>query len=60
MIFVGLIFYLVAPCTDWFLGFTKLANGDVDINLAILPINLISQILLLPVYLFLFTNSLRK
>ena len=57
MIFVGLIFYLVAPCTDWFLGFTKLANGDVDINLAILPINLISQILLLPVYLFLFTNS---
>mgnify|MGYP001399675487 CR=1 FL=1 len=57
MVFVGLIFYLVAPCTDWFLGFTKLADGDVDVNLALLPINLLSQILLLPVYLFLFTNS---
>lgn len=57
MVFVGLIFYLIAPCTDWFLGFTKLADGDVDINLALLPINLLSQILLLPVYLFLFTNS---
>ncbi|RAP31702.1 hypothetical protein DID78_00050 [Candidatus Marinamargulisbacteria bacterium SCGC AG-343-D04] len=57
MLFVGLIFYLVAPCTDWFLGFTKLADGDVDINLALLPINLLSQILLLPFYLLLFTNS---
>ena len=57
MVFVGLIFYLVAPCTDWFLGFTKLADGDVDVNCALLPINLLSQILLLPVYLLLFTSS---
>ena len=57
MVFIGLIFYLVAPCTDWFLGFTKLAEGDVDVNLALLPINLLSQILLVPMYLFLFTNS---
>jgi len=57
MVFVGLIFYLVAPCTDWFLGFTKLAHGDVAVNLALLPINLLLQILLLPLYLFLFTNS---
>ena len=57
MFFVGLIFYLVAPCTDWFLGFTKLADGDVDVNLALLPINLLSQILLLPVYLLIFTNN---
>ena len=56
MLFVGLIFYLVAPCTDWFLGFTKLANEDVDLNCALLPINLLSQILLLPLYLFLFTS----
>ena len=55
-VFIGLIIYLVAPCTDWFLGFTKLADGDVDINLALLPINLLSQVLLLPVYLLLFTN----
>ena len=37
--------------------FTKLAKGDVDVNLALLPINLFSQILLLPLYLYLFTNS---
>ena len=57
MVFVGLILYLVAPCTDWFLGFTKLADGNVDVNMALLPINLLSQILLVPVYLLLFTNS---
>ncbi len=56
-IFVGLIIYMVAPCTDWFLGFTKLANGDVEINSALLPINLLVQILLLPVYLFIFTKN---
>lgn len=56
-IFVGLIIYLIAPCTDWFLGFTKLAHGDVEVNAALLPINLIAQILLLPVYLHLFTAN---
>ncbi|MEM1322552.1 MAG: bile acid:sodium symporter [Bacteroidota bacterium] len=47
--------YFVAPCTDWFLGFTKLANGNVEVNSALLPINLLSQIVLLPVYLYVFT-----
>lgn len=56
-IFVGLMIYLIAPCTDWFLGFTKLANGDVEVNSALLPFNLIMQILLLPVYLSLFTAN---
>ncbi|HAA11683.1 MAG TPA: hypothetical protein DCE41_08290 [Cytophagales bacterium] len=56
-IFIGLIIYLVAPCTDWFLGFTKLAQGDVVINSALLPINLFLQILLLPVYLYAFTSN---
>jgi ACR3 family arsenite efflux pump ArsB len=56
-IFIGLIIYLVAPCTDWYLGFTKLARGDVEINSALLPLNLLSQIVLLPVYLYVFTDS---
>ncbi|MEM9895943.1 MAG: bile acid:sodium symporter [Bacteroidota bacterium] len=55
--FVGLILYLVAPCTDWYLGFTKLAKGDVEANSALLPFNLIFQILLIPVYLYIFTDS---
>ena len=46
----------MAPCTDWFLAFTKLANGNVQVNSALLPINLLSQILLLPVYLYVFTK----
>lgn len=56
-IFIGLIIYLVAPCTDWYLGFTKLANGDVEANSALLPFNLLMQILLLPVYLYVFTAN---
>ncbi len=56
-VFIGLIIYLVAPCTDWFLGFTKLADGDVEINSALLPFNLLAQILLLPVYLYVFTAN---
>ncbi|MEM9327969.1 MAG: bile acid:sodium symporter [Bacteroidota bacterium] len=56
-IFVGLVIYLVAPCTDWYLGFTKLAHGDVEVNSALLPFNLLLQVVLLPVYLYLFTAN---
>jgi len=57
LFFIGLIIYLIAPCTDWVLGFTKLAKGDVDLSSVLLPINLVSQIVLLPVYLYLFAGS---
>ncbi len=57
LVAVGMIIYLVAPCTDWVLGFTKLARGDVHLNTALLPINLLSQIVLLPVYLWLFAQT---
>lgn len=57
-IYVGLILYLVTPCTDWFLVFTSMAKGDVPLGLALLPTNLILQILLIPVYLFLFAGRL--
>jgi len=56
VVFVGLIIYFVAPCTDWYLGFTKLAKGDIEVNAALLPINLLSQIVLLPAYLYVFTD----
>jgi arsenite transporter len=57
-IFIGFILYLVTPCTDWFLVFTSLAKGDVPLGLALLPTNLILQILLIPVYLLLFAGKL--
>lgn len=56
-IFVGVILYLVTPCTDWFLVFTAMADGDVPLALALLPTNLILQVLLIPVYLVLFAGK---
>jgi ACR3 family arsenite efflux pump ArsB len=57
-LWVGLVLVLVTPCTDWYLVFTALARGDVALNLALLPWNLVLQLVLLPVYLSLLTQSL--
>ncbi len=51
---IGLLLLLVTPCTDWYLTFTKLSGGDTALGSSILPINLVLQIVLMPVYLFLF------
>lgn len=51
---IGLVLLLVTPCTDWYLTFTKLSGGDVALGSSILPVNLILQIVLLPIYLVLF------
>lgn len=53
---LGFIMLLVTPCTDWYLLFTSLAKGNVPLSAAILPLNLIVQVLLLPVYLLLFAG----
>jgi len=57
-IFVGFILYLVTPCTDWFLVFTSISKGDVPLGLALLPTNLILQVLLIPIYLLLFAGKI--
>ncbi|MEM6589757.1 MAG: arsenic resistance protein, partial [Pseudomonadota bacterium] len=46
----------LAPCTDWFLSFTRMARGDTALGAALLPINMVTQLLLLPVWLWLFTR----
>lgn len=51
---MGLLMLLVTPCTDWYLVFTGIAEGNVELGASILPLNLLLQILLLPAYLFLF------
>lgn len=56
-ILIGFFMLILTPCTDWYLVFTKLAKGDLTLNLSILPINLILQIILLPVYLILFFST---
>jgi ACR3 family arsenite efflux pump ArsB len=54
---VGFIMLMVTPCTDWYLIFTGIANGNVILGSSILPLNLILQIILLPVYLFVFMGQ---
>jgi ACR3 family arsenite transporter len=57
-LWVGLVLALSTPCTDWYLILTQLAGGDVHRNLALLPWNLILQLVLLPLYLWGLTSTL--
>ncbi|QVQ50218.1 arsenic resistance protein [Spiractinospora alimapuensis] len=50
---IGLLLLLVTPCTDWYLVFTAVARGHTGIAAALLPVNLVLQLLLLPVYVLL-------
>lgn len=50
---VGFIMLMVTPCTDWYLIFTGIAKGNVALGSSILPLNLILQLLMLPVYILL-------
>lgn len=50
---IGLLLLLVTPCTDWYLVFTAVARGHTGIAAALLPVNLILQLVLLPVYVLL-------
>ncbi|OEF96353.1 arsenic resistance protein [Desulfuribacillus alkaliarsenatis] len=55
-LWLGFIMLMVTPCTDWYVIFTGIAKGNVNQSLAILPINFILQLILLPVYLYIFTG----
>lgn len=57
-LWVGIIMLMVTPCTDWYIVFTGIAGGDVALATALLPLNLILQILLLPIYLLIFAGTL--
>ena len=54
---MGLMMLMVTPCTDWYLVFTELSNGNVVLGASILPLNLLLQILLLPIYLLVFFGN---
>lgn len=51
---IALLLIMVLPCTDLYLIFTDFAGGNVSLSSALLPINLILQLILLPVYLYSF------
>lgn len=48
---------MVTPCTDWYIVFTGIAKGNVALSVSILPLNLILQLLLLPVYFYIFAGT---
>jgi ACR3 family arsenite efflux pump ArsB len=41
---------LLVPCTDWFITFAQLGRGDAEGAIAVTPLNLLLQFLMLPVY----------
>lgn len=54
---MGFLMLLVAPCTDWYLTFIGMSRGNVPLGSSVLPLNLILQVVLLPLYLLLFMGS---
>ncbi|QDI91962.1 arsenic resistance protein [Salicibibacter cibarius] len=59
-LWIGFIMLMVTPCTDWYLFFTSIAKGNLSLSTSVLPINLILQVLLLPVYLFIFAGTIES
>lgn len=57
-LWLGFILLLVTPCTDWYLIFTSIAKGNLSLSTSILPVNLILQVMLLPLYLFIFSGTM--
>jgi ACR3 family arsenite efflux pump ArsB len=56
-LWAGVILYTLTPCIGWYLIFTDLAHGDVPWGVSLLPWNLVLQILLLPLYLWLLVGK---
>lgn len=54
---LGVLLVLLVPCTDWYITFTHLGGGDSRRAIAATPVNLIVQLCLLPVYLWLFMGN---
>lgn len=54
---LGILLVLLVPCTDWFITFTHLGGGDTKRAIAFSPVSLLLQLLLLPVYIWLFLGS---
>ncbi|WP_441996498.1 arsenic resistance protein [Pseudoalteromonas sp.] len=54
---LGILLVLLVPCTDWFITFTHLGGGDTKRAIAFSPVSLLLQLILLPVYIWLFLGS---
>lgn len=56
-VLLGVLLILLTPCIDYVIVFTKLGQGDEKIILLSTPLLFISQMLLLPVYLWIFMGK---
>lgn len=54
---LGVLLVLLVPCTDWFISFTHLGRGDAGRAIAAAPVLLIAQLLLLPIYIWIFMGE---
>ena len=54
---LGVMLVLLVPCTDWFITFSQLGGGNVPRAIAVTPLNLLLQLLLLPLYLWLMGDA---
>ncbi len=54
---LGVALVLLTPCTDWMNTFTLLGKGDAHRTLAATPLLLITQIVLLPLFLWLMLDT---
>ncbi len=55
---LGVLLVLLVPCTDWFISFTQLGGGDDARAIAAAPALLVGQLVLLPLYIWLFMGDL--
>jgi ACR3 family arsenite efflux pump ArsB len=56
-LWAGVILYTLTPCIGWYLIFIDLARGNMQWGLAMLPIDIILQLLLLPIFLWLLIGN---
>lgn len=57
VILVGVFMVLLTPCIDYVITFTELADGNSEQITATTPVLMLVQLLLLPVYLWLFMGA---
>ncbi|AUN42370.1 arsenic resistance protein [Tsukamurella tyrosinosolvens] len=57
VLLVGVLFVLLTPCVDYVIVFSGLAGGAKDRLLAAAPLLMLAQMVLLPLYLWLFVGA---
>lgn len=57
VLLIGALFVLLTPCVDYVIVFAGLAGGDTERLLVAAPLLMLAQMLLLPLYLWLFVGA---